>query len=154
MIFIFWIAGCSLWGVKASPVTKTCFKEALASINCNFWSKEMKKKFRLHSFYIFGHQNPGSASGIGSGFTWNAGSGVGFNESGSTTLSRCWVLRYIFLFSALTMGSLQFLVHYSTQGSIFWLKTNIYSPPPLGNLYFFPKKTALFLRNIADDKIA
>ncbi len=28
------------------------------------------------------------------------------------------------------------------QGSIFWSKTDIYSPPPLGNLYFFPKKTA------------
>ncbi len=27
-------------------------------------------------------------------------------------------------------------------------------PPPLGNLYFFPKKTAWFSRNIADDKIA
>jgi hypothetical protein len=31
-----------------------------------------------------------------------------------------------------------------SQGSIFWSKTDIYfsPPPPLGNLYFFPKKTA------------
>jgi hypothetical protein len=28
----------------------------------------------------------------------------------------------------------------------------LFPPPPLGNLYFFPKKTAWFSRNIADDK--
>ncbi len=39
------------------------------------------------------------------------------------------------------------------QGSIFWSKMDIYSPPPPGNLYFFPKITAWFSRNIADDKI-
>ncbi len=46
----------------------------------------------------------------------------------------------------------EFSNHIPTQGSIFWTKTDIYSPPPLGNLYFFPKKTAWFSRNIADDK--
>jgi hypothetical protein len=35
-------------------------------------------------FSFFGQQNPGFV--FGSGFTWNAGSGSGFSESGSTTL--------------------------------------------------------------------
>ncbi len=40
------------------------------------------------------------------------------------------------------------------QGSIFWSKTDIYSPPPPRKSMFFPQKTAWFSRNIADDKIA
>jgi hypothetical protein len=38
-------------------------------------------------FSIFGHQNPRSV------YTWNAGSGSGFNESRSTTLQEGWMRR-------------------------------------------------------------
>ncbi len=41
-----------------------------------------------------------------------------------------------------------------TRGLYFGRKRIFIPPPPLGNLYFFPKKTAWFSRNIADDKIA
>ncbi len=33
-----------------------------------------------------------------------------------------------------------YFCYYLCQGSIFWSKTDIYSPPPFGNLYFFPLK--------------
>ncbi len=44
---------------------------------------------------------------------------------------------------------------YTKLWGLYFGRKRIFIPPsPLGNLYFFPKKTAWFSRNIADDKIA
>ncbi len=49
-----------------------------------FLIQKIKKIVSCIFFLIFDHQN--LESGFVSGFTWNAGSGSGLNESGSTTL--------------------------------------------------------------------
>ncbi len=49
--------------------------------------------------------------------------------------------------------NLDFCCFVASRGLYFGRK-RIFIPPPLGNLYFFPKKTAWFSRNIAADKIA
>ncbi len=73
--FIFWSAGCSLLRAEG-------FSPPLWRPFCNFFINKGKKEMSAVFFAIIDHQNPGSVSG----FTWNAGSRSGFNESGSTSL--------------------------------------------------------------------
>jgi hypothetical protein len=74
--FFFWSAWCSLLRAEG-------FSCSLDISKLQFLIKTRFKNFLLYFFSsVFGHQNPGS----GSGFTWNAGSGSEFNDSGSTSL--------------------------------------------------------------------
>jgi hypothetical protein len=74
--FIFWSAGCSLLRAEG-------FSRSLVVLYGGLGISKLQ--FRSCIFFpIAGHQNSGPVSE----FIWNAGSGFGFNESGSTTLLR------------------------------------------------------------------
>ncbi len=57
---MFWSAGCSLLRAEGFCCSLCVFYGGLGEVNCNFWSKNIKKISSRRFFLIFGHQNPGS----------------------------------------------------------------------------------------------
>jgi hypothetical protein len=72
-----------VWSARCFFLRAEGFSSSL-DINCNFWSK---KDLKIFSCTYFFHQ---------SGFTWIAGSGSGFSESGSTALFLTSVWRFTY----------------------------------------------------------
>ncbi len=83
-------AGCSLLRAEGFSCSLDVLYGGLAiSSKLQILFKKETKKFSTVFFSsIFGHQNPGSRSISGSGFTWNAGSGSGFNPQHCMALKR------------------------------------------------------------------